>query len=230
MGLFSSARKKKREKHGWIAFFSSLFFLLFLSALNLFLLPGLLDGYAWTRASRFVAGGILGLWFAHQFIRGHLSVLLHEYKHAIVSGLVGNKWKGMKIKRDHGHFKYAYSKDTASYNAFISLAPYYTPLFLTPALILGLIFEGTNADIALFIVGVGYGLDFLLNMRDISPIQTDFSDLTGGFKVGVLYVAAMNLCITTTLLSWIFQGSAGIKLLGYGLWSFMTHVAAHYYN
>ncbi|MCB0334022.1 MAG: M50 family metallopeptidase [Bdellovibrionales bacterium] len=230
MGLFSSSRKKKKEKHGGIAFFSSLFFLLFLSSIHLFLLPGLLDSYAFLRASRFIGGIILGLWFAHQFIRGHLSVLLHEYKHAIVSGLVGNKWKGMKVKSDSGHFQYAYSKDTASYNAFISLAPYYTPLLLTPALILGLIFEKSNVDIALFMVGIGYGIDLLINTRDISPAQTDFSNLTGGYKVGIFYVFAMNLFITTTLLSWIFQGGAGIKLLGYGLWSFMTHVAAYYYS
>lgn len=162
---------------------------------------------------RFIISALLGAALAQIFIRGHLSVLIHEFKHSVISNLVGNRHRGLKIGRNSGHYSYAYSKRTAHYNAFISLAPYITPVFTFVAVLVSLIFYRDERQIAAAIVGFGYGVDILLNMRDISPIQTDISLIRGGYGMGLLYIAAWNLLTIGVLLAWVFQGPHGLLLL-----------------
>ena len=140
-------------------------------------------------------------------------MLIHEFKHSVISNLVGNRHRGLKIGRNSGHYSYAYSKRTAHYNAFISLAPYITPVFTFVAVLVSLIFYRDERQIAAAIVGFGYGVDILLNMRDISPIQTDISLIRGGYGMGLLYIAAWNLLTIGVLLAWVFQGPHGLLLL-----------------
>ncbi len=221
-------RKQTQGKVGGIAFFMSLSMLLFLGSYNLLVLPGLWDNESSNNFWRFFCGGLIGAAVASLTITGHTHVLLHELKHALVSNLVGNKWKGMKVKKDTGHFQYSYTKATSEYNAFISLAPYFLPLFTLPLLILSLAVWWKNHQIVVLITGIGYGIDLILNTRDLSPIQTDLTEITGGFSVAILYVLGMNLTISTILIAWVLKDLIGLQVLLYGLWQFCLHLVAYY--
>jgi hypothetical protein len=161
----------------------------------------------------FIGSALLGAIAAQVLVRNHLSVLLHEFKHSVWSGFVGNKWKGLKVDRNSGHFEYAYSKQTAHHNAFISLAPYILPLFTFVGALLAFALFRHNHWLAVWLVGMAYGADLLLNMRDISPVQTDLSLIRGGYKVALSYIAAWNLALLGLVLAWVFNGVAGLLAL-----------------
>jgi len=224
-------RKRKNLQHksvGGFPFFISLVSLLFLGTYFLTIIPSLLDSYAYNNWFRFIAGFILGCWAASIFIRGHISVFIHELKHSIISNLVGNKARGMKIRKRSGHFEYSYTQRTAGYNAFIALAPYWLPLFLVPACIIALTLWHHDHQLAVAVIGVGFGIDAMLNLRDISRVQTDITGITGGYSVGLLYIAAINLAIFSTLAAYVSQGTYGLKYLTYSLWQFMIHIVGYY--
>jgi hypothetical protein len=222
------AKKTKQLRVGGFAFFSSLLFLLLLGTLNSCLLLNLWDEQAATNLGFFALGIVPGAFLAMYFIQGHSSVLVHEFKHALISGLVGNRFRGLKVKKDSGHFEYAYTRETAEYNAFISVAPYVIPLFTFPAVLLAIAFWRHSHELMVAVIGMGYGIDLVMNIRDVSPRQTDLTMIKGGYRVGVLYVAAMNLTILSILLAWVFQGAFGLRYLLFGLWQMMLHVVAYY--
>lgn len=199
-----------------------------LSLINVYLLPALWDSTAATHLFQFIVGLVVGGFLSWLFIRGHTSVLIHEFKHAIISNLVGNKWKGMKIERDSGHFTYAHTKRAAEYNAFISLAPYWLPLFTLPMIAVSLTLFPHNHSLACFLIGLAYGGDCLLNFRDISPIQTDLTEIRGGYFVACFFVLVMNLALGSMLIAWILQRVFGLKFLLYGLWKISLHLVAYY--
>ena len=66
---------------------------------------------------------------------------------------------------------------------------------------------------ACLLVGLCYGVDTILNIRDISPIQTDINQIRGGYGIGLLYIFAWNLITAALLAAWVFQGGAGILML-----------------
>ena len=181
--------------------------------------------HQWTR---FLSGAILGGLVAKVFIVGHLSVMFHELKHFILSQCAGNRSRGFEVKARSGFFKYAYNKDTAKFNALIALAPYWFPLFTIFGVLLAIPAYFSAPQFITFVVGVGAGLDFVMNMRDISPYQTDLTGISGGYKVALLFIAAMNLAILTILAAWISQGVFGLKVLLTALWDFMLNIVAYY--
>lgn len=209
----SDSGKKESTTIGGFSFFFSLLALLPTGILTI-----ILALYTWHPDSLsstlyFIGSVLLGTLLGSLCIRGHLSVLLHEFKHALISNLVGNKAKKLHVEANSGHFEYAYSKQTSHYNAFISLAPYIVPLFTFLAGLLALAFGRADHLIAVTIVGAGYGIDLLLNLRDISPIQTDITEIRGGYKVGILYISAWNLLLLGVLLAWVFHGLDGFAML-----------------
>ncbi len=215
-------RKKQEEDLpqtvGGIAFFCSLIFLVLLALVNaLFLMLHFRDMNYFSALCCGV-GLLCGFWFASRFIGGHVAVFVHELKHSIVANLAGNRAKGMLIRRTHGHFEYEYTQDTAAYNAFISLAPYWFPLFLLVVWPLVLLFLQQQHLLAAALVGIAVGLDGSLNMRDVSPYQTDFSIIRGGFAVGLAYVLAMNVVILTFVLVWTTQSLTGLHQLAAFWW------------
>jgi hypothetical protein len=44
-------------------------------------------------------------------------------------------------------------------------------------------------------------------------VQTDISLISGGYGVGLVYIAAWNLLTTAVILAWAFQGVHGIAEL-----------------
>jgi hypothetical protein len=208
--------KTKEKPVGGIAFYISLFSLYIVSTTNILQLPGLLNADSTIRLRYFISGTLVGCWIAYALIKGHLSVFFHETKHALVSGLVGNKQKGLKVQKETGEFAYSYTKYTAQYNALISLAPYFLPLMLFFGIFISLIFLGEQRNLALILIGVTYGCDLIMNMRDISFVQTDIKNINGGYKVGIAYIIGMNAFISSTLLAYILDDLNGLKYLLFG--------------
>ncbi|NMC62603.1 MAG: hypothetical protein GYA55_05475 [SAR324 cluster bacterium] len=204
-------KEKPQEKVGGLVFFLSLFFLLILNGLLLLLVPTIFSGDHLLRNwTYFVLGGALGYVSSSILITGRLAVFLHELNHKVLSGLLGNKPKKLKVGQDDGFFEYEYTKETAPYNAFISLAPYFFPLFTLLTLTIALINWRSVHHIAVLITGLGYGADLYLNTKTISPHQSDFSQLNGGYFVGILYVILISAAIFFFLASWVSAGSLGV--------------------
>jgi len=223
------ARKSKSpEPVGGIAFFLSLLFLLLLNLINYPLLLVSVEQAASARLIQFGMGAFAGLCLAGFLVRGRLSVFIHELKHSILSNLAGNRARKMKVGSDSGEFAYEYSAYTAGHNAFIALAPYWFPLFTLTALVPCLLLESSNLKASLLVLGFAWGADFALNLRDISPRQTDITYILGGFLVGLLYIFAMTAALFSYLAAWILLSGEGPKLLLYGLWQFMVHLVNYY--
>ncbi len=215
----SNKKKTKKEKDttgevvGGFAFFLSLAALLPTGLLFFTLSIAQLRSADFTLAGIFLASCLFGAMLAQSLIRGHISVLIHEFKHSLISNLVGNKFKEMKINEHSGHVQYSYTKRTAHYNAFIALAPYIVPVFTFVGALIAIACLQENEIATLVIVGLAYGADLLLNARDISPVQTDITLIRGGYSVGLLYIAAWNFIIAAILLAWAFQGLPGLVTL-----------------
>jgi hypothetical protein len=165
-----------------------------------------------------IIGFSLGAWFSYMFFRNSISVLIHETKHSIVSNLAGNRAKGMKIDKDSGEFTYEYTRSTAKFNALIALAPYFLPCFAFLGMLIAGIFFREQHELMVAIVASGFGADIILNFRDVSPIQTDLTRITGGYKVGVTFVYAINFVILSFLVAWCWHGWAGVVELLIMLW------------
>ena len=208
---------------GGLAFFLSLFACLALVGANVLALPAILSrstSQAWLAAGVGTLGGIL---LSTLLVRDYLHVFLHEQRHAILANLAGNRARGMKVRRQAGHFEYAYSKATAHLNAFIALAPYFLPLALILMSVLAAVATSSH-PLRVGLVTIGYGFDLRSHLIDISPAQTDLTTIRGGFWVGALYVFLVQLLIATTLLAWIADGRAGLWDLGRGLFGLLHAV------
>jgi hypothetical protein len=198
---------------GGFAFFLSLAALVPTGALFLVLAVLQIRHAEANMAIGFIGSLVLGAILAQSLIRGHLSVFLHEFKHALISNLVGNKNKRMKVGRNSGHLEYAYTKKTAHYNAFIALAPYIVPVCTFFSVLIAFFIARDHPLRVSIIIGLGYGADLLLNARDISPIQTDISLIRGGYKMGLLYILGWNMLTSAIILAWAFQGFNGVAEL-----------------
>lgn len=211
-------KTEEQEEHepssiGGFAFFLSLFLILPGSLVLFYLSLQQAREAELQTGLTFVGSTMFGALFTQNFIKGHISVLIHEFKHALISNLVGNKYKGMRVDKNSGDFQYAYTKKTAHYNAFISLAPYIVPVCTFVGCLLSLAIAGGDPFVTSLIIGISYGSDLTLNFRDISPIQTDITEIRGGYKVGVMYIIGWNLFTAAFVLSLAFHGLSGIGML-----------------
>jgi len=207
VGFFSKKEPKlDTSKAGGWAFFLSLGAAVIFAPILVVAVLSRLDTAALGRLFPLViavGGGALG---ATCLIRGHIAVFIHELKHSIVANLVGNRARNFRIRQEHGHFEYEFTEKTRKYNAFISLAPYWLPLFTLTIGAIGYAGWWSNHAVVTLCVGVGWGIDLALIARDIGPHQTDFSNLRGGYRVGITYVAALNTCVGALLLAWASGG------------------------
>ncbi len=214
------------SKVGGLAFFLSLFAFSALDAFVFLTLKELpLGPLTKARLGGFAAGSLAGLAVGALFIRGHLSVFLHEFKHYAVSTLVGNRPKGMKIFQQSGHFEYEYTSHTSRFNALIALAPYYVPLATILMLGILLLFVPVHSRYFVAGVGLGFGVDMLLNSRDISHHQTDITLIRGGYFVGLAYILAINLFLAQILIAWVLSDIDGLRFLAEKFWEMLQFIA-----
>lgn len=215
----ATKQETKPTPVGGLAFFSSLVVLCLLGPYNLGFLIAHLSFGVLINWLYFLLALFAGFFLARFTIRGHPAVFIHELKHSILSNLVGNKAQSLSVRRSSGKFAYKYTPDTAPYNAFIALAPYILPLFALASFLIGLPFFYQTHWALVILVGLGYGMDLSLNLRDVSPYQSDLYLIRGGFRIGLLYLIAMNLTLLSILLAWVGDGRAGLIGLFTGLWS-----------
>jgi hypothetical protein len=201
-----------RKRSGGIFFFFSLLALLLVGTWNVRFLVSVLATWGLKFPLILAVSAAIGWILAKFLIRAHLSTFIHELKHAVLSNLVGNRAKGMKIRRDTGYFKYEYTEETARYNAFISLAPYCLPLFTAPTLGLAswLIDERL---VCTAVVGIALGFDLQTGWRDVGAHQTDFIDLRGGYFIGLVYVCAATVTLVSIVVAWAAGGWSGVGQL-----------------
>lgn len=229
MSFFIKTKKKEEKKQakvGDLFFYATLLLFLMLAGTGLLALPSVLGQGDLTYLPHLFVGLGTGMAVCFFVVRSYFSVFLHELKHMIVALLSGNRAKGMKISHASGHFEYEYSSDTESYNAFISLAPYYVPLATLP-MIIALPFLTVAAPVKIFLLGFAYGIDLLLCIRDISPHQTDFSNILGGFYPGVAYVISLHIVFVSVLLVWSVSGFSGLEQFFYNIFSDIAGSKAH---
>ena len=218
-------KKDLQKKCGGVFFFSSLvftyvFFVLFSpSALQIFITES-----TWTRWRGFLGGTLLGLGLVKLLISGKTETLLHEIRHNVFSGFVGNKPKKIEVHDKGGSFEYEYTESTAKFNAFINLAPYYLPFFTFLTFPVWGCMLSIPSAIRAGILGAAYAADLRLNLQDIHPHQTDFIDLIGGFTVGVFYVIGFQLAFGLIILTWVSGDYAGVvkMITNTFLWVFET--------
>lgn len=207
-------KRVKEGKVGSIAFYLSLITFFSLGSINLvnslrFAIRQP-DKDVWLPC---LIAALIGAFLASRLIKGRLSVFIHEMKHALISNLVGNKWKGLVVGSSSGHFEYAYSEKTSRFNAFVSLAPYILPVLTVTGGAVSYVLTLQYPPLLPRMVSLFYGADLVLNLRDISPMQSDITDIRGGYKMGLAYIFAVNLFIFTIFLAWISGGQEGIKYL-----------------
>lgn len=218
MGFWRKKEPKlDTSKAGGVAFFTSLGGALIAAPCIVAGLLVRLDVAALERILPFAASVGVGALGAAFLIRGHIAVFIHELKHSIVANLVGNKARGWRIRRDHGHFEYEFTEQTRKFNALIAVAPYWLPVCTIAALAVAYAGWWHAHTIMLRIVGLGWGADLALIARDLGPHQTDFVNLRGGYRVGLTYVIAMNTCVGGLLLAWVSGGPSGVTALFHGL-------------
>lgn len=214
---FSRASKEPPDASdhpiGGFAFFLSLALLFPTAALFFVVALGVLFKAPFIRVVVFILSVGVGLAIARYLIKGHISVLIHEWKHAIVSNLVGNRNRGMEVNKDSGSLQYEYTKLTAHYNAFIALAPYILPVFTGIGALIAFAVAPGESLLSVVIVGVAYGIDLTLNIRDVSPIQSDIYLIRGGYGFGVLYITAWNIATAALATAWACDGVAGLGAL-----------------
>lgn len=217
MELFKPRKKEPKDTSnqiiGGFAFFLSLFFLLPTGVIFFGVALSQLRYAEVSSVVLFLASLIVGIGLAHYLVKGHLSVLVHEWKHEVVSSLVGNKNKRMEVGERTGSLQYEYTKQTAHYNAFIALAPYILPICTFIAILLTVALGSANPHVPLVLIGIGYGSDLLINARDISPIQSDIHLIRGGYYVGLLYILSWNMLTTALAFAWAFNGFSGLTEL-----------------
>jgi hypothetical protein len=215
----------RNNRVGGIAFFVSLIFLCLLATLNSLTLIAMQESGTVLRWVAFTAAGAVGFFLAHRFSPERFAVFVHELKHSIVSNLAGNRAKRFKVQDRSGSFTYEYTKQTAAYNAFIALAPYWFPLFSIvgiPSLVFLLSpVHPWAPTVVLLLAGILWGADCSFNLRDISPVQTDITGIRGGYRVGVLYIIAMNITLFSFLAAWVSRDIEGLYLLGKALWDML---------
>ena len=216
MGDKSEIKPAKPSIFGALVFFVSFFVLILVSIANCIILPVLVERASFERWEIFLAGLALGALSGGIFIKRRFSVFIHELKHSVFSGLVGNKPKGMEVHEDTGKFEYLYTQRTEHMNTFIALAPYFFPLFFIPLFTISYVFASPFTLPILFFSGLGYGVDMTLNVRDIGPWQSDLYGVRGGYYVGLSYAIAMNVMLFSFIAAWVTGGSEGIPFLLFG--------------
>ena len=206
----------KSHKSGGIFFYITLLSALILATANLLALPGIMARpKSWLL---FILGILVGVLLALNFFVGRFSVGCHELKHYLLAAFAGNKYKKMKVNGEDGYYQYSYTRDTAKYNAMIALAPYWFPLMTIVCILFMFPTHYSIKKAEFVLLGIGMGADLIMNTRDISPIQTDLTNVIGGYKIAIIFIIVMNLTILTFAAAWVSGEVDGLKNL------FMSHL------
>ena len=187
------AEDAKVVRHGGMAFYMAYLLCMFGSCLSLSCITAFWAEEFLTTLQSVVTGVLFGVIAGAILIRGYVKALVHEVKHLLVAVLVGNKIEGFRLGDGEGHVTYAYTSDKRKFNAVIAIAPYVLPFFSLPVFVCLQFASGLEPKHSILILCLAFGFDLYANFRDVSPIQTDFTGLKGGFLVGATFTVFANL-------------------------------------
>lgn len=206
------------SKVGGFAFFASLISLVVVLVVHTLTLLRFWPAESFRSLGIAIVTFTLGALFAKHKIKGWPATYIHETKHAVFSGLVGNKAKAKVVGEESGHFEYSYTKDTAGYNALIALAPYWLPLFSVPMAGLVVLVGIEQHVVRVGLVSLAYGIDVMTGAADVAPWQTDLTQIRGGYRVGKMFVILAQAVVITIFLAWVLGDVQGLLLLAKSWW------------
>lgn len=209
-------RKKKEEpdkkrRFGSFAFYlaipATLFFASFLFA----------ETYLFTQVRGFNKSD--AAFFLHAFLAGavvcsslqvqRLRTLIHEFKHAALVVLTGNKITEISIGKGEGHVTYEAYEGTTHLEPFVVLAPYFFPFFSFPIFVAAMIFEGYGKTPFLYALGFFFAVDLFTAFKEMHGLQSDLKRVYGGFLATRSFIFGFHLLWSSLVFLWIVGGRAG---------------------
>lgn len=143
-----------------------------------------------------------------------LRTFLHESKHAVLVILTGNKLKEFKAAKDTGHVSYDLYTDRIHLGPFITLAPYFFPLFSLPLFFIAIIAGNWYSELFIVLLSFSLGLDLTTALQELHPHQSDLQRIFGGKWIAYLFIGGANLAWSLICLLWILGGWQGLLLAG----------------
>lgn len=143
-----------------------------------------------------------------------LRTFLHESKHAVLVILTGNKLKEFKAAKDTGHVSYDLYTDRIHLGPFITLAPYFFPLFSLPIFIVAIIAGDWYSELFIVLLSFSLGLDIITALQELHPHQSDLQRIVGGRWFAYLFIGGVNLTWSLTCIVWILGGGQGLLIAG----------------
>ncbi len=139
-----------------------------------------------------------------------IRTIIHEMKHAIVVILTGNKLNKIVANSEDGFVEYQMYENRLHFAPIISLAPYFLPFFSFPILIGAMLVEDQSLVLAALFLGGGLAGDICLGVGEVSPAQSDFKSILGGFWLSKFYLVGFYLFWPTFVFLWVNAGTGSI--------------------
>ncbi len=158
-----------------------------------------------------------------------LRTFIHELKHVAMIRLTGNEFTDFHVDRKTGETGYVSFKiyeDKTHFGPFISLAPYFFPLFSLPTLIAAIVFEPYSPYLFAFLLGTTLALDLLMGLHDLHPQQTDIQQILGGRFPAYLFAGSFHLMWFLLCAIWAVGTREGYLEFGRVVADFVTACAA----
>jgi len=156
--------------------------------------------------SAFLLGVLLAIvYYSFAKVR-KFRTIIHELKHALLVIFSGNRVTDFHFDTDTGHVRYQMRSDKVHFGPWISLAPYYLPLFSFPVLALCILIEGYNDTLMSFVLGLSMAADIMLGLGDLHPHQTDIKSIRGGIFISGPFLASHFFVWTLICSLWVLSG------------------------
>lgn len=139
-----------------------------------------------------------------------LYVLSHEFIHAISAWMSGGQVKSFKAQAKEGAITATKS------NAFISLSPYFVPLY---TILLSIVYFGASylwdisryRSLFLFFIGMSVAFHIIMTIEHIKQGQQDL--LKTGYIISIAVIYISNLLILALLLNLLFSEFSFISFI-----------------
>lgn len=148
-----------------------------------------------------------------------LQTIFHEFRHAVVVILTGNKfsriefYRGAEQERQGAKARCFYHLRLGAWgkitDPLIAVAPYSLPLLTLPVLAIVYFIPPQHIEGILFSVGLAAGIDVGVAVRHFfnsnNHATGDFSSITFGFLVGTPFCLLANLLVAEVVSIWLYR-------------------------
>ena len=150
-----------------------------------------------------------------------LRTFVHEFKHAVMIFLTGNRLKDFHFEAGTGHVKYSIYSDKLRFEPFISLAPYFLPIFSFPVLLIWLVASDFLPPISKVLLGITLGADLIFSYQEIHGHQSDFHKIRGGLISSFFFIICAVFLWVNICFLWILAEHRGFVFAGKVLLQFI---------